>query len=115
MADPQSREEYDELFHKNSKITGVGVETAQHMPCPWCCEPDFVIMKPWTMANWPNQHQFTATCEHCDRTLGFDFQRTDGGSEMAMSQTAGPDAPAWMVEAGMAPPDKRPQDGSAQQ
>jgi hypothetical protein len=37
-----TREEYEAKYHANTRMSGFGLDTTIHMPCPFCAEPDFL-------------------------------------------------------------------------
>jgi hypothetical protein len=87
---PESFEEYNALYLKNTEITGFGFDVTQHFPCPCCAAPDWLVVR---LLDFQQDH--IATCRVCKRTVQLQYDSTPGGSEMRAIQTGGDDLPGW--------------------
>jgi len=92
MSDPESGEEYAKKFHANQRITGYGLETTMHLPCPFCAEPDFRVYR---VIDSEIAWKEPAVCKHCERGLELVIERTATGTTMQFFQSSGPEQPRW--------------------
>ena len=86
-------EEYQERVQENTKTTGYGFETTQHVPCPFCAAPEFMVFKVMDAEEAMNAG---ATCGECGRSARMPVTRTPGTMWFEMVQTGGPDQPEWL-------------------
>lgn len=81
--------EYNRLQHANAKITGFGAEVRCHVPCPFCCAPDY---RSYLIFEVQKANAEEAVCKACGRGSKFIFtQPTPEQTFMEMVQTRGPD------------------------
>jgi hypothetical protein len=99
MADPATRDEFGLLFAENTMVSGEGLDTTQHMPCPFCAAPDFLIVK---IVEFGQEDTGPFECGSCGRSGRFVVDRETEAVRMEFVQTGGEPPPAWM-----APPPKR--------
>jgi hypothetical protein len=92
MADPKSLEEYNELISKRTRVSGFGMDTMQHMPCPFCAVEDHVSYKILEMEEVISK---PIKCESCGRTSKVIFHRDGPSVSLEIVQTDGPDLPEW--------------------
>jgi hypothetical protein len=108
MGQPTSREEYEERFHANQKITGFGLDTTMHMPCPFCAAPDFMVYRVIDTETAPDFMVYRvidtetalvegAVCSECKRGAAIEFSvNTPSNKQFEMVQTSGEPAPDWL-------------------
>jgi hypothetical protein len=96
IPEPTNADEYLERFARNNKISGYGMETTMHMPCPFCAAPDFLV---YAITDTFKALDEGATCKHCDRSQATVETRSEDGLQvrLAMFQTGGPDQPEWLT------------------
>lgn len=94
MPEPTNLQEYLHRFDANVRTFGVGVETSQSMPCPFCAAAGWLVYriletKPVTSAG--------ATCSECGRSARAEYTEQPGGAiRFEFAQTGGPDQPDWL-------------------
>jgi hypothetical protein len=92
--EPKSREEWEKRFHENQKISGFGLATTMHMPCPFCAAPDFAVYR---IIDTEEALVDGAVCKECDRGAAIVFHvNTPSNKQFEMVQTSGPDQPVWL-------------------
>lgn len=91
---PQNMEQYTELAYQNQQITGFGLKTTIHLPCPFCCFPDFMVYKILDAENVPARPH---ACKCCGRSARCLFNRMPGRTTIEVVQTGGDDQPTWLV------------------
>jgi hypothetical protein len=95
--EPKSREEWEKRFHENQKISGFGMATTMHMPCPFCAAPDFAVYR---IIDTEDALVDGAVCKECTRGAAIVFSvNTPSDKQFEMVQTEGPDQPDWLVPA----------------
>jgi hypothetical protein len=104
LAEPSSVKEYLERFHANQRVSGFGLEVANHLPCPWCAHPDFMVLYPGRgilpsddHPDLDTQMSTEATCSNCGRSGKNVVERTPTSVGFSFFQTGGRDAPEWLV------------------
>jgi hypothetical protein len=93
-----TKEEYEQKFLGNQKITGFGIETTMHMPCPFCAEPDFLVH---TILDTQKAYINGAICNHCGRGARAIFHGDGQSIRFYFVQTVGDPPPEY------APPMRR--------
>ena len=94
MSEPKTREEYEERFHSNEKITGYGIGNVYcHMPCPFCGAADFITYELLSMRDTLGRG---ASCKECQRGMRCVFVSDPSSTAFEMVQTAGPDPAPWI-------------------
>lgn len=94
MTQPTTREEYDRRFAENSRLEGFGIgNVTQHMPCPFCAAPDFMVHKILDVEAVMSKG---AVCTECGRGLRAIFHRTPESVSFELVQTVGEDAPSYL-------------------
>lgn len=74
-------------------MSGFGLETTMHAPCPFCAAPDFAIFKILeTQAVLSQEH----TCAECGRSTRTIFSQLPGQVSFEIVQTGGVDPPDFM-------------------
>lgn len=104
MSEPRDLEEYTRLFNERTEVTGVGFEVTQHMACPFCAHPDFMLLQPAAgiLDDKPTVADVMAeehTCSNCGRSGKSLVERSAGGMRFEFVQTGGPPAPSWLIPA----------------
>jgi hypothetical protein len=89
-----TREEYDAKYTANTKITGGGLDTAMHMPCPGCAEPDWLIIK--VLVDMKEKMAAGAECTHCHRSFRGIYEESPSSTKMELVQTGGDDIPDFL-------------------
>lgn len=94
--DPPNKDEYERLYHANTKIEGFGMEVRQVLACPFCCAPGFMTL--WVIKNGGPQAGLAkgATCERCKRGAKGIIKHQGGGVQFEIVQTVGDDPPAYL-------------------
>lgn len=83
---------------ENTEMSGRGMDTTQHFPCPFCGSKDWLVVKIMSFA----QDHGPIECGECGRSAKLLYNSKNGGplrggsSEMEVVQTDGPDQPEWM-------------------
>lgn len=95
-SDPNNLKEYEAKFRENASVRGYGMEVTQHFPCPFCANPDWLVMP---IIEFPPESERDITCEACGRTARMLSSRTGEGMKMELVQTGGEDPPAWLEPA----------------
>lgn len=96
-------DEYLAEFHRQAKVEGYGLDVTQHMPCPWCCYPDFMLLRP-AAGIAPGDDRATVQeematehrCVRCGRSGKNLIERDEGGVKFEFVQTGGPPPPEWL-------------------
>jgi hypothetical protein len=91
---PTSKDEYDQRFYKNHLVSGSGLNTTVHMPCPFCAAPDwsvFPVLETEEVMKGPG-----ATCKECGRSAKFVFTQTANSKSFELVQTGGDAPPSWL-------------------
>lgn len=83
------RAEYLKRFHENQRITGFGLQTTMHAPCPFCAAADFMVFK---IQQTEKAMVDGAVCKECKRGLRAIMHRGAGGAVVSFEfvQTEGP-------------------------
>lgn len=95
MTEITSMEQYNEVFMRNQKISGLGIEgTTMHMPCPFCAHPDFMVYK---IVDTEDKVVEPHVCSNCQRGAKFILNDDGEGTKtLELVQTQGDDPPEWM-------------------
>src|SRR5215211_8739361 len=93
MAPPTSPDQYNQRFKESHRLSGEGLGTVQHMPCPFCAAPDFVAFKILEMEPVMSKG---ATCGECGRSVKAIYTRTPETTTFELVQTGGDDPPNWV-------------------
>jgi hypothetical protein len=86
--EPKSKEEYEQRFKSNSKITGYGMDTTVHVPCPFCAAPNFMSYKITEVEDVLGNG---SVCGECNRGSRGIVLKIKGGTTIELVQTSGPD------------------------
>lgn len=86
--DPKTAEEYVEKHSRNENVTGYGLDTTIHLPCPFCAESDFVIA-PIMQVQQALENE--NVCNKCGRGLKISYEFDESTSTLKMEplQTCG--------------------------
>lgn len=93
---PKTYEEYLERTHKNTVISGFGLDTATEYPCPFCAAPHWAKTKLMeTDKTLAQPHK----CEECGRSAKFVFGEENDGATTTFElvQTGGDDQPDYFI------------------
>ena len=101
MPDPKTRHEYERLAHVNMGMSGFGVDTISHMPCPGCCARDFMTFK---VVDTEKALSEATVCSNCKRGFKMVLNRSPGSVSFRVVQTEGPDLPDYLPEISRGPP-----------
>jgi len=94
MAEPTSQQEYEQTFNANQRLSGSGLDTTVHLPCPFCAAPDFMIYK---IIEADTAMADGATCVQCSRSAALELSvNTPSNKQFEIVQTGGPDQPSWL-------------------
>lgn len=91
---PKTYDEYLGRTHKNTVISGMGLDVATEYPCPFCAAPHWVkskLMETEKVLAQPHK------CEECGRSAKFIFKQEDSGATtmFELVQTGGDDLPDY--------------------
>jgi hypothetical protein len=84
-----TKDEYGAQYLANARVEGFGATTTQVMPCPFCCEPDFMRVR---IMHAETDMQKGGICKKCGRGSRAIFTRSGQGTTFEFVQTCG-DAP----------------------
>lgn len=103
MSEPTTAEEYRIRFDGNAWLEDYGLESAVHLPCPFCAAADFVVYK---LLEAEMITRLEHVCRECSRGVRLLLRPIRGpGGAVGVSyefvQTCGEDPPPW------APPMRR--------
>lgn len=90
---PTSYEEYIVNFEANGKVSGRGLTTTQHFPCPFCAAPNCVVAP---IISVQEHLRRGGTCKECGRGWRTEFTGKAPSISFEMVQTSGPDQPEWL-------------------
>jgi hypothetical protein len=91
---PTSVQEYLDRYALNQIVTGYGLDTTTHVPCPFCAAPEFMAMK---VLETEPVLAAGATCRECGRSAKAIFQRDASSVQFEIVQTGGDDPPDWLT------------------
>lgn len=95
MSRPNSQEELEQRFAANQKISGHGLDTTMHLPCPFCAAPDFIVYK---ILDSEDALVNGAKCGECGRGAAIEFSvNTPSNKQFELVQTEGDDQPDWLT------------------
>lgn len=104
MSEPENFDEYTALFYANTVIDGYGIDVTNHLPCPWCAHPDFMLLMPAAGIvpndKRPNLDRVMSTehtCSNCGRSGKNLISRGPNGVNYEFVQTGGAPPPDWLV------------------
>jgi len=91
---PTTTEEYLERYYLNNTLTGLGIETTMHMPCPFCAAKDFMV---YGILEAIKVMSAGATCQECQRSAKVIISGAPGQPRyIEVVQTGGQDQPEWI-------------------
>lgn len=94
LPEPTNIIEYNARYFDAQRISGYGLETTMHMPCPFCVEPDFLVYR---ILEVQEAMARGAVCKRCGRGCRAIFTHpNEGHLKFEIVQTVGPDAPEWL-------------------
>ena len=92
-----SWDDFNTRFAAAQHIEGFGMDTTMHVPCAFCAAPDFMIYPLLELQTITSRIHI---CKACGRAGKFLYQPLpQGGTQMELVQTGGPNPPAWMTPA----------------
>lgn len=95
MSEPTSMAEYTERFQENQKVSGFGLDTTVHMPCPFCAAPDFMVYR---IIDSEDAMVEGAVCSECHRGAAMEFHvNLPNNKQFEIVQTVGDLQPEWLV------------------
>jgi len=94
IVEPTDMLEYLRRFKANEQISGRGLETTVHQPCPFCASPNFWVYRLIDVRTVLGNEFVCVNCQRGARVL---FVNTEGFSKFEIIQTTGPDQPAWLM------------------
>jgi hypothetical protein len=96
MAEPKTREEYDTAYRANTKVSGFGLGTSVHYPCPFCAAPDWVVTR---ILDMEQTFQRPHACSTCSRAARLVIKRPAPADAITfhLVQTAGPDPAPYLA------------------
>lgn len=91
---PTNMAELNARYVRHAKVTGFGLDTTQHFPCPFCGAPGWAASRILAVQQ---TLETPHTCAECGRSAVFrSMPIPSGGSTITPYQTGGPDQPAWL-------------------
>ncbi len=91
--EPTSIEEYNTRYHAGLRVSGFGMETTTHYPCPFCAAPDVMAA---SVLDTRTAMEAGATCGECGRSFRARFTDTDSAVSFSIVQTGGAEPPPWL-------------------
>jgi hypothetical protein len=88
-----TKQEYEKRFSDNQQITGRGLDTTMHMPCPFCAAPEFWVYKIMEMQKVVREG---AVCKECGRGMKAIEIKVNGGFGLEFIQTQGDPPPPYV-------------------
>lgn len=92
MGQPSSYDEFLKRVGTNQMVSGYGVESVIHMPCPFCGAGHFVC---YNVLQCEEALSQSNTCDECHRSSKCVFEKKDRDTSFTLVQTGGPDCPQW--------------------
>jgi hypothetical protein len=88
--------EYEARYAANTKLSGRGLDTTMHVPCPFCGAADFIVHR---IVDTREALSAGAVCAECKRGARAEFHVRDGGATttVGLMQTCGDDPPAFLT------------------
>jgi hypothetical protein len=93
MSDPETYDEYEKKQTLHQLIEGYGAAATIHSPCPFCCEPDWMVFSVLEMEPVASRG---ATCKSCGRSAKLVFTRTETAVAFEIVQTGGRPPPSYL-------------------
>lgn len=93
MIFPTNMDELSVRMQESMKMTGQGLDTTVHQPCPFCGAPDFLVHRLLDQAKMTEN----STCNECGRSAKAIVTAVDGGQRIEIVQTGGPEQPKWLT------------------
>ncbi len=94
MAEPMSPEDFQARYAIAYLVTGSGPIRTTHLPCPFCAAADWMV---YSEAETKSAMTRDHACQACGRSARYEIGLDDDGVTAELVQTAGPDAPGWMI------------------
>ncbi len=93
MSEPKSMAEYLTRFQQAERVSGYGLDTTIHVPCPFCAAPDWMVYK---IMEVEIAGETGATCKECKRSARMPVRTERGAKIIQLVQTGGPKQPDWL-------------------
>jgi hypothetical protein len=90
---PTNMEEFTEAAFANQKITGFGLGTTTHLPCPFCAAPDFMV---YTILETEHITGKPHMCRVCGRGARVAYTHKGSSTRLEIVQTGGDPQPEWL-------------------
>lgn len=84
--------ELNATIEANTTITGFGLDTTMHAPCPFCGAPDFMVYR---IIDSREAMAKGGTCTACKRSMRGIVQSNPLQTQVSFVQTGGDDLPDW--------------------
>lgn len=103
IPDPPTLEAYNEVFNANTRVEGYFTDVCQHVPCPFCAQPDWQQLRPAAgvlpgddRPNIDAQMAEVRKCSNCGRSAKAIVTRTENGVSAEFVQTGGDPPPSYL-------------------
>jgi rRNA maturation protein Nop10 len=87
------KSEYESKFALNQRISGFGMDTTMHMPCPFCAEPEWMVFKILEQEEISSKEH---VCAECGRGAKMIYRHEGSSISFEVVQTCGDDAPGYL-------------------
>jgi hypothetical protein len=88
-----TEDEYIRLYTANQHMSGRGLETRLHIPCPWCASGEFMVYR---VVDVYLALEAGAVCGECGRGMRAIVTRSGGGVQCEFVQTCGDPGPDYV-------------------
>ena len=95
MSDPATPEEYETRYIAATRVSGHGMDTSMHVPCPFCTAPECLIH---TVPDTMDAYAKGAVCKVCGRGFRAVITPKGNGTSISFVQTCGVDPPPFIAE-----------------
>jgi hypothetical protein len=94
VSEPTNQAEYVERFHENARIEGRGHDVRQHVPCPFCAAPDWLVH---FIISSQDALEAGGVCHECHRGAKAIITYVANTTlTFELVQTSGPTQPTWL-------------------
>lgn len=92
---PSNMIEYLARYSAHNRLSGRGIETTCHVPCPFCAAKDFMSYRLIDVRKIMAEDHICPACQRGAKAI-FRTQH-EGATSIEVVQTSGPEPPAWLT------------------